>query len=589
MTEIAKYFDDYNPDLLPLIPADAQVILEIGCGAGRLCEAYRRINPGVEWLGIESNDEAAELAGKHGIEVIGSDAECWSWSLNQTKRHADCLIFGDVLEHLRDPWRALKTLASNWVKPGGQVIASIPNVQHYSVILALLRGRWQYGPEGLLDVTHLRFFTLHSIKAMFELAGLDIFEIRGRQIDSGELGDWQEVLKRITVPDLATQSSVYQYLVRSIRPILQPQPSNGDFTVSVKAPIPKLHIHSIGDGTICERPRLHEPAVMLATIPGVKCTHSQFYLGALHDLGKVPDILIQQRFRMFDLVDQAALLEAGCLIIAEIDDDPEALEGLHHCDFMPLRAVHAIQTTTEVMAETCRRWNPNVAVFPNQVAELPPPREYRDGAPVRIFYGSLHRELDWAPIMPTLNRVIRDDLPQRNISLVVVSDKEFFGALDTDQKTFHPFCPWPEYRSILRTCDIAIVPLEDTRFNRHKSDIKFLECAAEGVAVLASKIACLAIPYHHNPPVFEYTNPQMFELNLRQLIANNSPFSQHGTRPDLAELAYAYVRDHRLLSQHYQHRHDVYTTWISQREELHQALLERVPSLRSRSGQLVPV
>ncbi len=586
MAEIARYFDDYNPDLLPLIPPDAKVILEVGCGAGRLCEAYRRINPKVEWRGIEANREAATQAYDRGIEIIAEDAEtCPVYDIGRlSEESTDCLIFGDVLEHLHDPWAVLKKLG-RLVKPGGQVIASIPNVQHYSVILALLRGRWQYGPEGLLDWTHLRFFTLHSIKAMFERAGLDIFEIRGRQIDSDELGDWQEVLKRITVPDLATQSSVYQYLVRSIRPVLQPQPSNGDFTISVKAPIPKLHIHSIGDGTICERPRLHEPAVMLATIPGVKCTHSQSYMGIIQDLGRVPDILIQQRFRMFDLEFQANLAEAGCLIIAEIDDDPEALEGLHHCDFMPLRAVHAIQTTTEVMAETCRRWNPNVAVFPNQVAELSPPREYRDEPPV-IFYGSLHREKDWAPIMPALNRVLAD---HPGVAVRVIADRLFFDALECPLKLFHPFCPWPEYRSILRTCDIAIVPLEDTRFNRHKSDIKFLECASEGVACLMSRVACQAIPVC-SPFVFEYTNPQMFDLNLQQLIANHAPFSKSGSvRRDLAGAAYTYVRDHRLLSQYYRHRYDVYTHWLSQRESLHRALLERVPSLRSRSAQLVPV
>ncbi len=581
MTEIARYFDDYNPDLLPLIPPDAKAILEIGCGAGRLCEAYQRINPGAQWYGVEPNEEAVKIATTRGIEIFDDHVEEYiDW--NPRKETFDCLILGDVLEHLQDPWKVLSGLVP-LIKPGGQVIASIPNVQHYSVILALLRGRWQYGPEGLLDWTHLRFFTLHSIKAMFEKAGLDIFEIRGRQIDSGELGDWQEVLKRITVPDLATQSSVYQYLVRSVRPTLNPVPGDGEICVLEKAPIPRLHIHTIGDGTICERPRLHEPAVMLATIPGVKCTHSQSYMGIIQDLGHVPDILIQQRFRMFDLAFQVNLAEAGCLIIAEIDDDPEALEGLHHCDFMPLRAVHAIQTTTEVMAETCQRWNPNVAVFPNQVAELPPPREYRNEPPV-IFYGSLHREKDWEPIMPALNRVLAD---HPEVGFVVVADRVFYDALTCPLKLFRPFCPWPEYRSILRTCDIAIVPLEDTQFNRHKSDIKFLECASEGVAVLASKIACLAIP-DHKPLVFEYTNPQMFELNLRQLIADRSPFSQ-SVRRDLAGAAYTYVRDHRLLSQHYRHRHDVYTHWLSQRGELHRALLERVPSLRPRSARLVPV
>ena len=71
----------------------------------------------------------------------------------------DCLVFGDVLEHLVDPWAVLARLA-RLVCDGGQILACIPNVQHYSVIVSLLRGKWDYQDEGLLDRTHLRFFTL---------------------------------------------------------------------------------------------------------------------------------------------------------------------------------------------------------------------------------------------------------------------------------------------------------------------------------------------------------------------------------------------------------------------------------------------
>ncbi len=571
-----RYWDDYNPDLLPLIPPDAKVILEVGCGTGRLCEAYRRINPGVKWYGVESNWEAARAAMDRGVFARCVDIETDSIGNWLDVQDADVLIFGDVLEHLRDPWTVLKRL-TEYVRPGGQILASIPNVQHYSVILSLLHGQWTYGQEGLLDWTHLRFFTLRSIREMFQQAGLDIFEVRGRRLhDPDGLAQWEDFLRHVTIPDLATQGVVYQYLVRSIRPVLKAKPSvhvhelavnlHCEITEMHKAPISKLHIHAIGDGTICERPRLHEPAAMLSTIPGVRCDTDR------HAPVMPGQILIQQRFRGLDIDCQRRLIEAGSLIIAEIDDDPEWLVGLPESDFLPLRAVHAIQTTTEVMAETCRRFNPHVAVFPNQIASLPPPREYEPRDCVRIFFGALNREKDWAPIMSALNRVIQD----HDVLFEVIHDREFFQSLETSSKRFTPFCQWPEYRAILRSCDIALLPLEDNRVNRHKSDLKFLECAAEGVAALASKVVYEeTIKIAKGWPGVLYDDANSFEAGLDTLIGNAK------IRQTIAQVGYTYVRDHRLLSQHYRRRHEWYLSLMDQKSALTRDLLERVPELRS--------
>ena len=99
--------------------------------------------------------------------------------LSEEQPSVDCLVFGDVLEHLVDPWAALTRL-SRLVREGGQVLACIPNVQHYSVIVNLLRGKWDYQDEGLLDRTHLRFFTLSGIQDLFAKAGLRVFDIQPR-------------------------------------------------------------------------------------------------------------------------------------------------------------------------------------------------------------------------------------------------------------------------------------------------------------------------------------------------------------------------------------------------------------------------
>jgi len=88
----------------------------------------------------------------------------------------DCIIFADVLEHLKDPWAVLKNV-TNFLTDSGFIITSIPNVRHYTTIINLIKGYWPYRERGIHDKTHLRFFTLKNVKEMFQNAGLKIVRI----------------------------------------------------------------------------------------------------------------------------------------------------------------------------------------------------------------------------------------------------------------------------------------------------------------------------------------------------------------------------------------------------------------------------
>jgi SAM-dependent methyltransferase len=183
------YYNQARPELAALVPPRCRRVLEVGCGCGELGRLLR--SRGHRVTGIELVADMAEYARCRLDRVVTADVERDGFPFPPAS--FDALIFADVLEHLVDPWRVLREAVEVLAKDG-VVVASIPNVQNIDVLFRLLRGRWDYRERGILDIGHLRFFTLHTIRALFAQAGLMVVHVGHRYRRSW----WREFLGLLT-------------------------------------------------------------------------------------------------------------------------------------------------------------------------------------------------------------------------------------------------------------------------------------------------------------------------------------------------------------------------------------------------------
>lgn len=171
------YYNLSRPEMMEFVPKDARVILEVGCGQGNFAYALKQRRDDSEVWGIElAESEAAEAAQKLD-KVLSGSVE--SQILELPDRHFDVVIFNDVLEHLLDPYQVLTQLKQK-LKPGGIVVSSIPNIRYFRNLFDFVwRKNWDYTDNGIMDKTHFRFFTIKSIRKMYENQGYKILKHQG--------------------------------------------------------------------------------------------------------------------------------------------------------------------------------------------------------------------------------------------------------------------------------------------------------------------------------------------------------------------------------------------------------------------------
>jgi SAM-dependent methyltransferase len=245
-----SYFEHTRPELRALVPIGTRRVLDVGCGGGALGAALKAERPGCEVVGLEGFPAAAARARGRLDDVLCLDLD----SLDELPAEAgkfDAIVFGDVLEHLRDPLRLLRTLLPA-LADGGVLVLSIPNVKHWTVLYPLLvNDRWTYEDAGLLDRTHVHLFTGATAAHMLSELGLDLVHIGVN--DLAPLPAAMEPLAGLAATlgaersEAAARLGAYQYLL-----VARPGAAEPD-TSSTPA-----------DGTLNELDRARDPEALLS-------------------------------------------------------------------------------------------------------------------------------------------------------------------------------------------------------------------------------------------------------------------------------------------------------------------------------------
>lgn len=208
----SEYYGHVRSEILPLLPMGVNRIFEVGCGEGDTLSFIKSSGRCVWAGGIELFHNAAEQAKNKNIDLVleGNISEL---ELPIEENSLDAILCLDVLEHLVDPCSVLQRLYK-YLKPGGVLICSIPNVRNFRVLIPLVvHGEWEYQKDGILDQTHLRFFTKSSAISLVEASGC-----RVDKVSTTGLEKWSKVyIANLFTLNVFRPYFEFQYLIRGIK------------------------------------------------------------------------------------------------------------------------------------------------------------------------------------------------------------------------------------------------------------------------------------------------------------------------------------------------------------------------------------
>jgi len=471
-------------------------ILEVGCSSGYFGKALKQ--NGHEVWGVEISRQAVELARLCLDHVFHGTIEEFLCNKNSQDIKFDYIVFGDVLEHLTDPLKILKD-CRRILSHRGAIVASIPNVAHRAVRAMLMEGRWDYDDMGIMDNTHLRFFTRKTIVDLFTHGDYEITEMEtvilpaestGIDVDFHFLEDVAPMMKG---SDLET----FQFVLLGRK-----GSSSADIArsnVTFKAPsIPHvlcllpLKEWSIGkirlQDPLTEFQRRYSGEVRFATVSDYKNS----------DLNWADTIIFQREAnkQVENLI--LHIQKSGKRVVFDIDDlltdVPDFLAvSKKSKEYLPylenvLGMVDAITVATPHLKKELLRYNSNIYVVPNCVSSpYEPVEQGGDKKNVNLLIASSDTvRVDF--MVSIFERI--QSCEELNVRLVAVGPPGQTLLNAGLEVTVHENLTYDQFKHFLSTHEntIGIIPLDDSNFSRCKSPVKFLDYALAGIPSICSDV-----------------------------------------------------------------------------------------------------
>jgi len=457
-------------------------VLEVGCSSGYFGSALKEAGHTV-W-GIEPDHPSAAVA------VNKLDYVFHGFFDDYIKKHPDkkfdAIVFGDVLEHIADPTIILLT-CHNILTKGGVVVASVPNVAHIAVRAMLLEGHWDYAEVGILDKTHLRFFTKETIQTLFAESAYIVEAIKPVKLTA--LQTINACKMRINPDALATAEQFamdenkedFQYVVLA-RPTVR--------VLCIANEVSSSHMDV----------RLKVPLDAWAVAKHGSVRYISAYLCKESDI-KLADVIVIQRIADINTTKIITLArQLNKKIVYEIDDLlfdlPDFLS--HHkvglAAFLPtlkslLPEVDCITATTARLAKQMERFSRPTVIIPNCASDdglnSIDSNYWKKGHATLIIASTDAVFVDF--ILNAINAVVSHN---ENIKVVVIGppgDRFEQAGLKVERIVN---LSYPAFKDYIRTIDnpIGVIPLDDSLFSSCKTAIKYFDYSLAGIPVICSNV-----------------------------------------------------------------------------------------------------
>lgn len=541
--------------LVSRIPQTSRLVLELGAIDATLVRRYRAINPAAAWWVLCQTEEIARPLRDHADLVLigapGSPDVLAALDEALDGRLLDAVIIGDAAQ-----LESSLTMLAARSHPESVWLTAFPNGGNAGCLRAALT-------DGRLPSQGVSKSQAAAAVSAAGMAVVDAIALTGTQ-DPGTVAALLPVAVAMGAdPETAeTRLQADRWVVRFC-----PVPPAAPLTVVA------LGLRKMAGVT---EARVDYPLRALASLPGVTAAWGGG--SVVFPKGAAPGIfLLHRQFLnaepMISTVER--MVAKGWTVVSEMDDDPHHWREYIESDFRAFRGVHAVTVSTNEMARMIRQWNPEVEIFPNQLPYLPevPSLTPKSQGRLRLFFGALNRGADWQAVLDGLTGVALRHADQ--LEVVVVHDQAFFDALPAAvTRSFHPTLAHADYMTVLSSCDIALLPLADTPFNRLKSDLKLIECAGAGAVPICSRIVYAEEPEHAAFAVFADSPAQWAEA-LLDLLASPAEIRRR------RDLGLDYARRRRLHSGDVARRHAYFQDLMVRRDALERERQIRIANLRT--------